>query len=217
MGVKRSADLESAVQAALDAAAQTGETQWAGLQAEFSPCDVLAAFEASESRDRFYWERPSEGRSIAAFGCAAAIEAEGEGRFSEASKRAEQLFSRLHVFGHGTPSTAGPFLVGGFAFSNLVSTEPCWREFPTGRLVLPEVAIAVSGGQGWCTLVQPVRCGVRVRTICDELRAGLDEVGRSLGQSQLDRCVERTDRGNQRSSRLSRVCRSNPRRLPRSG
>ena len=100
MGVKRSADLESAVQAALEAAARTGETQWVGLQAEISPCDVLAAFEASESRDRFYWERPSEGRSIAAFGCAAAIEAEGEGRFSETSKRADQLFSRPSVQFH---------------------------------------------------------------------------------------------------------------------
>ncbi len=242
MGVKRSADLESAVQAALDAAARTGETQWVGLQAEIPPGDVLAAFEASESRDRFYWERPSEGRSIAAFGCAAAIETEaeakaeaeaeveGQRRFSEASERAEQLFARLHLFGHGAPATAGPFLVGGFAFSNLASTERHWLDFPTGRLVLPEVAISVSGGRGWCTVVRPVqpaeaaqsseavqsseaaqstgaaqsseavesvepaenvqagqdaRCGTRVRTICDEMRAGLDEVGCSLANRSL--------------------------------
>lgn len=151
MSVKRSADLESAVQAALDAAARTGETQWAVLQAKIPPCDVLAAFEASESRDRFYWERPSEGRSIAAFGCAEAIEAEGEGRFATASERAERLFARLHVSGVGVPPAAGPLLVGGFAFANVASTEPHWRDFPAARLVLPEVAIAASGGKSWCT------------------------------------------------------------------
>ena len=91
MSVKHSAELEAAAQAALDAAARTGETQWAVLQAEISPCDVLAAFEASESQDRFYWERPAEGRSIAAFGCAGAIEPRGERRFAEASERAERL------------------------------------------------------------------------------------------------------------------------------
>jgi isochorismate synthase len=203
------------VQAALDAAARTDETQWAVLRAEISPCDVLAAFEASESRDRFYWERPSGGRSIAAFGCAEAIEVEGEGRFAKASERAEQLFARLHISGHGVPSTAGPFLVGGFAFSNQASTERHWRDFPTGRLVLPEVAIVVSGEKGWCTIARPVqpaeadrsdeatqavhpdrsdqcdelaqaiRCGTRARTICDDLREGLDEVRRSLANRSL--------------------------------
>jgi isochorismate synthase len=179
------------------------------LQAEISPCDVLAAFEASESQDRFYWERPAAGRSIAAFGCAEAIEAEGEGRFAEASERAEQLFARLHVSGQDTPATAGPFLVGGFAFSNVASTESHWRDFPTGRLVLPEVAIAVAGGRGWCSVVRPVQpvqaakpvqatqsvqaarvvsaiqSGTCARAICDDLRAGLDEVGRSLANRSL--------------------------------
>ena len=191
MSVKHSADLEAAAQAALDAAARTGETQWAVLQAEISPCDVLAAFEASESQDRFYWERPAEGRSITAFGCAEAIEAEGEGRFAEASERAEHLFARLHVSGQGAPATAGPFLVGGFAFANTASTEPHWRNFPTGRLVLPEVAIAVAGGRGWCTVVRPVQpfrdaqSGTRARAICDDLRAGLEKAGRSLANRSL--------------------------------
>jgi isochorismate synthase len=209
VSVKHSADLEAAVQAALGAAARTGETQWAVLQAEISPCDVLAAFEASESQDRFYWERPAEGRSIAAFGCAEAIEAEGVGRFAEASERAELLFARLHVFGQGAPVTAGPFLVGGFAFSNAASTEPHWRNFPTGRLVLPEVAIAVAGGRAWCTVVRPVQPAqvaqsdqtaqsvqtaqvspsiqseARARAICDDLRAGFEQAGRSLANRSL--------------------------------
>ena len=191
MSVKHSADLAAAAQAALDAAVRTGEPQWAALQAEISPCDALAAFEASEAPDRFYWERPAEGRSIAAFGRAGAIEAEGEERFAEASERAERLFARLHVFGQGAPAAAGPFLVGGFAFANAASTEPHWRDFPTSRLVLPEVTLTVAEGRSWCTLVrsvqptQPVQSGTRAREICDELRAGLDEVGRSLANRSL--------------------------------
>jgi isochorismate synthase len=188
VSLKRGADLDAAAEAALEAAGRTGEPQWAALQAEISPCDVLAAFEASEARERFYWERPAEGRSIAAFGCAGAIEAEGEGRFAEASERAERLFARLHVCGQGAPAAAGPFLVGGFAFANVASSEPHWRDFPTGRLVLPEVTIAVAEGRSWCTLVRPVQpaqSGTGAREICDDLRAGLDEVGRSLANRGL--------------------------------
>jgi len=197
VSVKHSAALDAA-RAALDAAARTGETQWVVMQAEVAPCDVLAAFAASESRDRFYWERPAEDRSIAAFGCAEVIEAEGEERFVQTSERSERLFERLHVFGQGAPATAGPFLVGGFAFASAVSTEPHWRDFPTGRLVLPEVTVAVADGRGWCTLVravqpaqatqpaQPVQPahatepGAHAQEICDDLRAGLDVVGHSL-------------------------------------
>ena len=157
MSVKRSVDLAAAAKAALEAAWRTGETQWVALQAEISPCDVLAAFEASEARDRFYWERPAEGRSIAAFGQAGAIEPEGEGRFAEASEQAERLFARLHVSGQGAQTAAGPFLVGGFAFANVASTESHWRDFPAGRLILPEVTLAVAGGRSWCTLVRSVQ------------------------------------------------------------
>jgi isochorismate synthase len=188
VGLKRSADLAAAAEAALEAAGRTGEPRWVALQAEISPCDVLAAFEASEARERFYWERPAEERSIAALGCAGAIEPHGEGRFAEASERAEHLFARLHVCGRGAPAAAGPFLVGGFAFANVASSEAHWRDFPTGRLVLPEVSIAVAEGRSWCTLVRPVQPAqsrTRAREICDDLRAGLDEVGRSLANRGL--------------------------------
>jgi isochorismate synthase len=197
VSVNHSADLEAVVQAALDAAARTGETQWAVLQAEISACDLLAVFEASESHERFYWERPAEERSLAAFGCAEAIEAEGENRFAETSERAAHLFARLHISGKGAPATAGPLIVGGFAFANAVSTEPHWQNFPMGRLILPEVTLAVAGGRGWCTLVraarpaqivqgtQGVQSGTSVREICDDLRAGLDEARRSLANRSL--------------------------------
>jgi isochorismate synthase len=188
---KRRADLEAAAQAALDAADRNGETQWVGLQAEISHCDALAAFAISESEDRFYWERPVDERSIAAFGRAGVIEVEGRRRFAEASERTKQLFARLHVAGQAAPATAGPFFVGGFGFAHTAPREPHWRDFPAGRLILPEVAIAVSGGRTWCTLIRTVQSderlqsGIRAREIADALSADFDEVQRSLANRRL--------------------------------
>jgi isochorismate synthase len=191
VSLKRSADLEAAAQAALDAADRSGELQWVALQEEIFACDVLAAFATSESQDRFYWERPVEERSVAAFGRAGVIEAEGEGRFAETSERAEHLFARVHVAGQDAPATAGPFLVGGFGFANAAPREPHWQDFPASRLILPEIAIAVSGERSCCTLVRPVQpteklqSGNRAREIADDIRAGFDEVRRSLANRSL--------------------------------
>jgi len=181
-----SSELDLAAQAALDAADRSGESQWVALRAEVAPCDVLAAFALSESPDRFYWERPAEGRAIAAFGRAGVIETEGAGRFVEASERAEHVFARLHVAGPAAPASAGPLLVGGFAFTNAAPRDPDWQGFSAGRLVLPEVVIAISGGRSWCSVVRSVhpseqlQSKTRARQIGDDLRAGFDSVRRSL-------------------------------------
>jgi len=186
VSLDHSAELAVAAQTALEAGGRTGETQWVGVQAEIPSCDALAAFAASESPDRFYWERPVEGRSIAAFGCAGAIETEGEGRFAESSERAEHLFARLHVAGRAAPATAGPFLVGGFAFANAAPSDPHWRDFPAGRLVLPRVTIATAGGRSWCTLVRTVQPAERLqsetcaRDLVDSFGAEFDDVVRGL-------------------------------------
>jgi isochorismate synthase len=167
----------------LEAAGRTGEPQWVALQAEIAPCDVLAAFAASQSSDRFYWERPVAGRAIAAFGRAGAVEAAGAERFAEAAERAECLFARLHVAGQGAPASAGPFLVGGFAFGNAAPSAPHWRDFSAGRMILPEVTIAAAAERSWCTMIRSVepfesaRSEICAREICDALRADLDRVG----------------------------------------
>lgn len=197
MSLNHSVDLEAAARAALEAAGRTGAPQWVAVQMEISSCDVLTVFENSESRDRFYWERPSEGRSIAGFGCAEAIEVEGEARFADASERAERVFSRVYVAGQGAPLTAGPFLVGGFAFGNAASTQSHWRDFPAGRLALPETTIAVAKGRSWCTLVrrvEAVQSGYPARMICDDLRARLREVERSLANCSLIDASSRSSR-----------------------
>ena len=93
--------------------------------------------------------------------------------------------------GKDAPATAGPFLVGGFGFANAAPREPHWQDFPAGRLILPEIAIAVSGERSWCTLVRPVQPaeqlqpGTRAREIADDIRAGFDEVRRSLANRSL--------------------------------
>jgi len=183
--VKSDAELESIARAALEAAARSGQAQWIALQTEIAPRDALAAFEASDARDRFYWERPNEGRALAALGCAGAIELDGKPRFEEASRRAARVFERLHVCAGDAAGAAGPFLVGGFAFADAAPGEPHWREFPAGRLILPELTLGLAGGRGWCTLVQSVkparseRSADRAREIGAQLRAKLSEARRS--------------------------------------
>jgi len=184
---KRAADLESAARSALDAAGGTGQTQWVALRSEIERCDALAVFAASpfatsHSTERFYWERPAAGRAIVALGRAGAIEVEGARRFSEASERAASLFERLHVAGPGGSADAGPFLVGGFAFANTAPSEPHWKGFAAGRMILPEITLAANATGCWCTIVrsvEPAECAqaeARVREICDSLRVDLDRV-----------------------------------------
>jgi isochorismate synthase len=159
---------------------RTGQPQWAALRAEIPLRDGLEIFRASSQTERFYWERPAEERSIAALGCTAAIEAEGPNRFIESSARAQQLFARLHIAGEVASSIAGPFVVGGFAFYDTVSTAPHWADFPVGRLVLPEVTVVGVDGRAWCTVTRAVAAGSDVSEICRDLRSGVDAVRLSL-------------------------------------
>ncbi len=193
MRVKMDAELEATVRAALDAAERSRETQWIALHAQIAARDALAVFEASEARDRFYWERPDEGRAIAALGCAGAIEVDGQNRFDEASRRAARVFERVHACASDASAAAGPLLVGGFAFANAASGAPHWRGFPAGRLVLPELTLRADGDRGRCTLVRPVEpppagaSEARAPVICAQLRADLDAVRRlSVGRSPID-------------------------------
>jgi isochorismate synthase len=124
--------------------------------------DPLAAFEAWEGQERFFWERPSESHSMAARGVVRAIETTGAHRFAEADHRARELFSQLLVGGDPGGVGAGPLLVGGFAFADAGSPSPEWHSFPAGRLVLPEILVVRRAGRLWCTVCRSVSPGADV-------------------------------------------------------
>jgi isochorismate synthase len=168
------------VRAAVRTATRTGQAQWTALRVEIPACDGLELFRASSDSERFYWERPTEKRSITALGSTLAIETVGANRFIESSARAQQLFAGLHVAGEVAPSVAGPFLVGGFAFYDAASTTPHWGDFPVGRLVLPEAILVAAEGRAWCTVTRSVAASSDILEVCQELRSSVDSIRVSI-------------------------------------
>jgi isochorismate synthase len=156
-GLERS--LRSAVAAAARAAARNGRPHWAALRARVAARDGLAVFDAAGEGERFYWERPDRGLSLAALGSAHVIETRGGNRFRKAARAARKVAAATHLAGDPGPRHTGALLVGGFAFSDAPSEEAAWRGFPPGRLVLPEVLFAREGDRSWCTAVRCIDPG----------------------------------------------------------
>ncbi len=175
--------LREAIEHAVRAADRCGESQWAAARIEIPACDVLATLDAELDAERFYWERPAADFGLAAGGCAIAIETRGARRFETAAALARGLFERVHVAGPPAPFATGPLLVGGFAFAatSAESAGPTWREFPPGRLVLPERTFARVGEEGWCTVLQPVAPGAAPE---DALGGLTDRIERATRQAR---------------------------------
>jgi isochorismate synthase len=96
--------------------------------------DVLPAFGAARTADRFYWERPGE--AVLALGRARAMEADGPGRFRAVERWRRSLAAELGLR-EGTPG-GGALVVGGFAFAGAAPGRG-WRGFPAARFVLPRL------------------------------------------------------------------------------
>jgi isochorismate synthase len=174
------AQLRALVRRAADAAARTRRTQWVALRAPAHVRDPLAAFERARDADRFFFERPSEARSVAAFGAVHVIEARGAQRFAAADRAARELFRNLHVGGDGSDPADGPLLVGGFAFADAPSSSTPWRDFPPARLVLPEVVFVRSGARHVCSVVRAIEPGEPIEPACEALCARLDSLRADL-------------------------------------
>lgn len=197
MSARVPSNLDLCVQQAARAASQTRAPQWAGLRVELPVCDSLAVFEAlassdwPDSLDRFYWERPAEGRALVGHGCVAAVEVadepDGTTRFDQASNRAHEIFASLHIAGDAAAPEAGPALVGGFAFSSAPSTEAHWNEFPNSRLVLPRVTVATVGGRSWCTILRTLQPGDDAHATSEGLKEDLADFERCLQTEGVER------------------------------
>lgn len=127
--------IRAAAEQAVTRARSEGVPHWAAVSITTPRRDALHTL--APGVERFYWERPSEGVSLATSGCVYEIEAEGSGRFAQCAARATDIFGRVHRAGAPTPSSAGPLLVGGFAFGDAPPGGERWQGFPAARLVLP--------------------------------------------------------------------------------
>ena len=183
--------LRAAVTDAALAATRSGRPQWAALRARMAPRDGLEIFDGAGEEERFYWERPDEGWSLAALGAAQIVEASGGGRFRAATRASREIFSAIHLAGEPGPRRTGALLVGGFAFSETPSASPMWRGFPPCRLALPELLFAREGDRMWCTVVRRIDPGADVdresRALLARMRERSGEPYRTL--SAAERCA----------------------------
>lgn len=166
--------IRDAARRAVRQAALHERVQWVAFRLEV-PWPRVRALCEQPATERFFWERPNEERTIAAFGVAHAIECSGEGRFAESAARAREVFASVHVAGAPAPESAGPLLVGGFGFADEPADTTLWSGFPAARLVLPELTISRSGNRAWCTAVRAVRSHDNVDAVCKTLFARLEE------------------------------------------
>ncbi len=105
--------------------------------------DLLTVAGAGRHVPMFYWERPSEGVSMLGLGAAWDLSTSGGERFAVASQAA------VAALGKGTRSCDrrfGPFVLGGFGFSDDDCRQDEWREFPSLRLWIPELLWVRRGG-----------------------------------------------------------------------
>lgn len=161
--------VHAAATRALAAARRRGRRQWAAVRLAASP--IEPPFALGEDADRFFWEGPVKGQRLLAAGCAQALEFEGAERFSRAAGAARELYGDLHLADDEAPASAGPLLVGGFAFTDENSPDPCWAAFPAARLVLPTRLLVSKPEGSWWT----VACAVEAADSAEGVSARLRE------------------------------------------
>jgi len=105
-------------------------------------CDPLRLFQALQQADmgeRFFWEYPAEQRALVGVGTATTIQAMGADSFVSIATAWRTLQQEV-VKGSGEAmQTAGPILLGGFAFDPLRPRTSLWADFPDGLLILPHL------------------------------------------------------------------------------
>jgi isochorismate synthase len=129
-----------------------------GLRQLLSARDPLA-FGALADPDRFFWDRPQDGRGFVARGALHLLEIEDERRFDAGDIAARDLLGRIEVRGQLAGVEQDPRLTAGFAFArDDPGRRSLWRGFPAARIVLPRF-VAARRGDGlaatWFRAVAP--------------------------------------------------------------
>ena len=100
-----------------------------------------------------YWERSTDGFTLAGLGAVSTIVSSGSERF-DAAHTALSALLRDAVVGDQSRGAigVGPILMGGFSFDPEGSRSEPWTTFPAAHLIVPRLLLTSANGSSWVTL-----------------------------------------------------------------
>lgn len=122
--------------------------------------------------ERFYWESERDGLVLAAFGVAAELTAWGDDRFPTINKKVQRIFSDAIISNDGK-SWVGPYLFGGFSFTDDFVPDNTWSVYTPAYFVLPHYQVTQIGSETWLTINATLQPGENPNDILPQLRQAL--------------------------------------------
>jgi salicylate biosynthesis isochorismate synthase/menaquinone-specific isochorismate synthase len=144
--------LGAALRRARAAGAQVLASVTASAQGDVDPTAVVASARRV-GEPWFSLEQPDRDRwALGALGAVRVLEARGDDRFGEVSRRWRALTSTALADWGGGPPGSGLVAVGGFAFAASGGASGRWEGFAPASLVVPEVSLCRRGGNASLTV-----------------------------------------------------------------
>jgi salicylate biosynthesis isochorismate synthase len=168
------------MEAFIDKATREISASGAALGAITVPAPVLHADRAARAPipgSLLWWDSPARdgnarALSFVGFGEAARVEGNGEGRFDEIRRGAEELFAKVVERCHPEATFAPPpRLYGGVAFRPEPTRDAPWSAFRDASFALPRVLYGTDGERAFLRVVAPIHELVRGGVVEDALAA----------------------------------------------
>jgi isochorismate synthase len=140
------------LRAGVERARAAGQPRLVSWTTRLPSADPLAFFAARRQLglEGAYWERPDEGFALVGLGAAWTSAPGADVRFAAVERAWRALLAGGLV--EGADATAGPVLLGGFAFDPLRPATELWRGFPAARMTLPRYLLTRRGDATWLTV-----------------------------------------------------------------
>lgn len=158
-------------------------TRWMAVTASAPAVDPLGVARARGGLSA-YWEQPSEGIAVAAFGAAAVREADNRAGALDLLSRLGDPAQFEWLGSEPVQGMPGPWF-GGLAFDLSRPPSNEWRGFPAARWLLPELLVWTRGGRTLLTAFAPIGPDARAteRQLTEQLQVERDRRPRNSGPS----------------------------------
>jgi menaquinone-specific isochorismate synthase len=115
------------------------------------PIPAAVFLRSADGRERFFWQRGSDGPIFAGHGIAMELMAWGPQRFRESKEKIEGLFGNAMRLAE-QPDFAAPRFFGGFAFQDDFTPDRTWAAFHPAHFILPHYQLVTTQSRTWLTI-----------------------------------------------------------------